>query len=446
MAREKRAAATDAQSVEGPWDLPAGWRWRRLGEALPLSYGKALSAAVRKAGTVPVYGSNGRVGVHAHALTSGPTLLVGRKGGAGLVHFSEEPCWPIDTAFYAEPANDVEVRYGFYLLKHLRLDRMDQSTAIPSLSRDAYSDLVCPFPDREIQRALVRRLDALFCEIEEGEVALGDAQSATTTYRQALLKAAVTGELTTDWRLSNPVHESGADLLVRILADRRKRAEHRRYLEPEPPDTSELPDLPDGWCWAAAGQLCDFITKGTTPAKGRWGNDVDRTVPFIRVTNLSSSGVLDFTDAVFITPQTHEAELSRSRTEPNDVLMNIVGPPLGQVGVVPTTFPSWNINQAIARFRPLGGYSSDFLSLALRSQPARGWLSERAKTTAGQTNLTLELCRTVPVPVPPIAEQFAIVDRANEAVARMESLWADPIDLQELRQSILASALRGKLT
>lgn len=321
----------------------------------------------------------------------------------------------------------------------------------PRIDFDQMAQFAVAVPPQEYQVALLEEIDQLFEWIEEGQAALTEAGKATETYRQALLKAAVTGELTADWRAENVAAESGEALLARILDARRAnwaaqaKNQRKKYVEPRTADTEDLPKLPTGWCWATADQLCDFITKGTTPAKGRWGEEAERSVPFLRVTNLTDADELDFTDAVFITPQTHQTDLARSKTLPGDVLMNIVGPPLGQVSIVPSTYAEWNINQAVARFRPRDGYRSELLSLVLRSQPAAGWLASRAKATSGQVNLTLELCRSVPIPVPPAAEQEAICRMTNAALAGIGEVRTYLSVPDALRQSILTAAFRGDL-
>lgn len=254
LARGRKAAAVEAEPVEGPWNLPDGWRWERLGDCLPLEYGKALSAKNRSVdGMHPVFGSSGPVGTHNATLTSGPTVVVGRKGSAGAVHYSAMGCWPIDTAYFVRPRPGMNLRYAFHLLTHLRLCTLDQSTAIPSLSRDNYSELIVPVADEALQQRLAARIDALFAEIDEGEAALAEARAGVETYRKALLKAAVTGELTADWRAANPPEETGEQLLARILADRRARWHadpknaRKKHTEPAGPDTDGLPELPEGW-------------------------------------------------------------------------------------------------------------------------------------------------------------------------------------------------------
>ena len=84
-------------------ELPNGWATATLGGLFDFKYGKGLLRENRNGkGSFKVYGSNGVVGVHDKAMTRGPTIIVGRKGSVGEVHFSPEPCWPIDTAYFID--------------------------------------------------------------------------------------------------------------------------------------------------------------------------------------------------------------------------------------------------------------------------------------------------------------------------------------------------------
>jgi len=79
------------------------WCEAKLGDILPLKYGKARSEQIGfpRANT-KTFGSNGAFGTFDRALTNNPSLIVGRKGAAGAVHYSPEPCWPIDTTYFTE--------------------------------------------------------------------------------------------------------------------------------------------------------------------------------------------------------------------------------------------------------------------------------------------------------------------------------------------------------
>ena len=351
-----------------------------------------------------------------------------------------------------------------------RINELQSGSTRKRISRGNLSTLNLPVPPRAEQTRIVEKLEELLSDLDAGVAELKAAQKKLAQYRQSLLKAAVEGALTADWRsarrVANEEAETGAQLLARILTERRSRWQTRqlakfqsqgkappkdwqaKYPAPAAPDTAGLPALPLDWVWASAEQLCDFITKGTTPSKGL---DMagDKVIPFLRVTNLTDKGVLDMADKVFVSRKTHRSFLARSVVYPDDVLMNIVGPPLGQVSLVPATFLEWNINQAIAIFRAVDGVLPGFLSLNLLCPPAQRWLKARSKTTAGQTNLTLEVCRSLPIPLPPRAEQLALIAVADEAINRVaEQALAIQISLKQSaaqRKNILQAAFSGQL-
>ena len=369
----------------------------------------------------------------------------------------------------------IEKRLLFHWLKLaiqqlLETDHLHGSTMM-HINRGPFMAHEVPLPPRAEQTRIVEKLEELLSDLDAGVVELKAAQKKLGQYRQSLLKAAVEGVLTADWRESQKSQktkpaESGAELLKRILHERRTRWEAKqlakfkeqgktpakgwqvKYLEPVAPETAGLPELPKGWVWASAEQLCDFITKGTTPSKGLDGAG-DKVIPFLRVTNLTDKGELDMADKVFVSEETHRGFLARSVVYPNDVLMNIVGPPLGQVSVVPETFAEWNINQAIAIFRAVDGVLPSFLSLNLLAPTAQHWLKARSKTTAGQTNLTLEVCRSLPIPLPPVVEQHELVCFANVSInAVADQLLAIQISLKQAtaqRKNILKAAFSGQL-
>ena len=112
-------------------------------------------------------------------------------------------------------------------------------------------------------------------------------------------------------------------------------------------------------------ELCYFITKGTTPSKDKMSAR-SGDYPFIKVYNLTFDNSLDFSiDPTFVDEETHRGFLARSIAYPGDVLMNIVGPPMGKVSIVPDTYPEWNMNQAVARFRCSDGLNTKYLAYYL---------------------------------------------------------------------------------
>ena len=163
------------------------------------------------------------------------------------------------------------------------------------------------------QRRIVDRLDELLSDLDAGVAALERAKVLLGRYRQSVLRAAVTGELTRDWRERHAgQRESGADLLRRILAERRRRWEEaelaklrakgktprddswkRAYREPAAPDTRDLPPLPDGWAWSSFEALiADGPTNGYSPKTDRSA----KGTPSLRL-SATTSGRLVLNDA-----------------------------------------------------------------------------------------------------------------------------------------------------
>ncbi|NNN06746.1 MAG: hypothetical protein HKL90_12670 [Elusimicrobia bacterium] len=334
---------------------------------------------------------------------------------------------------------------------------ISRGTTINGVTKKQLLDVEFLAPPLPEQRRIVAEIEKQFARLEVGVAALRRLQVNLKRYRAAVLKAACEGRLVpTEAELTKTGNrktnfETGKALLARTLIERRQNWQGRgQYKEPAFPDTANLLPLPEGWAWARAEQLCEFITKGTTPAaeKMRAG---EGEVPFIKVYNLTFTGVLNLDyKPVFISRKTHELELTRSEVRTGDILINIVGPPLGQVAIIPTTIKEANINQAIARFRVVLPECQRLLALYLRTEQIIGWAMKSAKTTAGQSNITLELCRDLPVPLPPLAEQTRIVAEVERRLSVLEELEAAvSANLQRathLRQSILQQAFAGRLT
>lgn len=198
-----------------------------------------------------------------------------------------------------------------------------------------------------------------------------------------------------------------------------------------------------GWEMVPASRVCSLITKGTTPpAEEMW--QAGNGVRFLRVDNLTFNGELNFGASDFrISPKTHATTLARSRCQQDDVLMNIVGPPLGKVGLVHDE--EVNINQAIAVFRPAQAINARYLLLWLTSEPAKRWILQRAKQTSGQVNVTLAMCQALPIPLAPVDEQNRIVDRVTSAEAALSSLSLQAEKLRAQKQGLMQDLLTGKV-
>ncbi len=354
------------------------------------------------------------------------------------------------------PRAGVDARYIYYFVSSqtFRKEASGHMTGAVGLRRvpSAYlEEQLIPLPGIEQQREIVAELEKQFSRLDEAVANLQRVKANLKRYKASVLKEAVEGRLVpTEAELARRdgrSFETGEQLLQRILEARKNEwAGRGNYEEPPVVETGGLTNLPIGWVWASAEQLSTFITKGTTPAAEKLLDGVGG-VQFLKVYNLTFDGTLNHTyKPAFVSRATHEGELLRSQVLAGDVLINIVGPPLGQVSVVPPTMAEANMNQAVARFRPIKPLSTKFVAHALMTESIMAWAIRKGKTTAGQTNLTLDLCRRLPIPLPPLPEQDRIVAEVDRRLSLVRGVEAE-VDAnlkraRALRQATLQRAFR----
>lgn len=307
-----------------------------------------------------------------------------------------------------------------------------------------------PFPlaPRAEQRRIVEKIETLFAELDKGEEALRKVQKLLSRYRQSVLKAAVTGDLTADWRNANgSPQETSPDLLARILKQRRESWQGRgKYTEPVGPRTEELPELPTGWTWATLAQLTN-IKGGVTVDKKRDPSD-PVTVPYLRVANVQN-GYLDLTDIKEITVERHTADACLLQT--NDILLNEGGDrdKLGRGWVWSGQIDPCIHQNHVFRARPIiADLSSRFISYYANAfgQP---FFMTKGKQSVNLASISLTAISGLPIPLPPLDEQAEIVELIEERISQIDGgMTASECELvrsKALRQSILKDAFSGRL-
>ncbi|MEP7166425.1 MAG: restriction endonuclease subunit S [Candidatus Woesebacteria bacterium] len=183
------------------------WKKVKTGEFLKLEYGKNLPTHKRKKGNIPVYGSNGIVGHNDIALINSKGLVVGRKGSIGKIEFSDSPFWPIDTTYYVIDHEGVDLRWTYYLLQTLGLEKMNRGTGIPGLNREDVYEIVATLPPKIIQKKISKILSTVDEEIEKNDQITQKTEILKKGIMKVLLPENLNGtrekgvELTEQWEL-----------------------------------------------------------------------------------------------------------------------------------------------------------------------------------------------------------------------------------------------------
>lgn len=328
------------------------------------------------------------------------------------------------------------------------LESEASGTTFLELSGARAEQLLFPIAPRDEQVRIVSKIDQLFSRIEEGERALERVQTLVERYRQSVLKAAVTGELTREWReqLQGQL-ESGEALLQRILKVRRELGDgkKRKFKEPARIAGGPLPPCPAGWAWASVEQAGE-VRLGRQRAPQHQSGDHMR--PYLRVANVYEDR-LDLSDVkeMNFTPEEFETYALR----PGDLLLNegqspeLVGRPAMYRGEV----AGCCYQKTLLRFRAHSGVLPEFALMVFRSYLHSGRFRRSASITTSIAHLAAERFVGIEFPLPSEAEQAQIVDVATSKLSEIEHLAQDLATQREaaarLRQSVLGAAFCGTL-
>lgn len=143
------------------------WRRSTWGHEISLEYGKGLRGYTEAKGSFRVFGTNGPVGWTDTALAPGPGVILGRKGAYRGVHYSPDPFFVIDTAYYAVAKTELDMRWLYYAMIYHELGKIDDGSPIPSTTRAAVYPRELVVPPIDEQRAIAGVLGALDDKIEQ---------------------------------------------------------------------------------------------------------------------------------------------------------------------------------------------------------------------------------------------------------------------------------------
>ena len=261
------------------------------------------------------------------------------------------------------------------------------TAGLAHITKGKFEDSFIPLAPLYQQQLIVAEIEKQFSRLDEAVAALKRIQANLKRYKASVLKAAVEGKLTEEWRSRRGTFqrdqakdETGADLLKDVLIERRKKWEEdyvkkyvgahghtpkdvawkKKYKEPASPDTSNLPKLPMGWVWSTTDQLTWYITSGSRDWKEYYSN---KGVLFIRTQDITKNKLKLANVAYVDLPDT--AEGKRSLVECEDMLVIITCANVGKVALVDKDLPEVYVSQSVGLMKLSYAFSGDQQSAAL---------------------------------------------------------------------------------
>jgi type I restriction enzyme S subunit len=359
--------------------------------------------------------------------------------------------------------------YGFYYFQSLKfkndLAALATGTTISIVNKSKFESISMPVAPLQQQKRIVAKIEELFSHIDAGIAALNKAKQLLKQYRQSVLKAAVTGELTKQWREENKSKlEPASQLLERILQERRQKWEAQqleqfkakgkvpkddkwkvKYKEPEEVVLAGLPELPDEWIWARLDSIA-FVGTGMSVSISRKVIDpID--VAYLRVANVQRGYlVLDKMKTMPI----EKGRLTDLELQEWDVLYNEGGDidKLGRGWIWENQVQPCITQNHVFRASPYikARYHSIFLSI-WGNTFGQEYFIDTGKQTTNLASINKGVLSAFPTPLPSIKEQKKIIEIMEEKLVSIDRLEYQVniqlIKAEKNKQSVLASAFSG---
>ena len=302
---------------------------------------------------------------------------------------------------------DPNYLYYFLLQQYPAINSKGRGVGIPHIDPTFFWNISVPIPSPNEQKQIAEKLDKLFEQIESIKQSTNKIPELLKNFRQQILTYAVTGKLTEEWR-------KGKDL--------------------EP------------WKTELAKDCCEKVQSGGTPKGGKFESV---GIPFLKVYNIVDNKIDFETEPQYVAEEIQNSQIKKSITYPGDVIMNIVGPPLNKVAIIPDTYSEWNINQAITLFRPKEYLNNKYLYYFFCEGSSVNSVLDKTRGVVGQVNISLSQCREFVISIPPMEEQLEIAKRVQtlfdvlDDVERRYNILREK--LEKLPQALLRDAFRGEL-
>jgi len=350
------------------------------------------------------------------------------------------------------------------------LSKIQRGTSYPAVRNSDVLEQFVPVPPVPEQERIVAKIEELFTQLDVGVAELQQAKAQLQRYRQAVLKFAVEGELTREWREAHQSELEPAErLLARILAERRVKWEveelaklrtkgkepkndkwKAKYKEPALPEVDGLPDVPDGWVWASVEQLSahepNSITDGPFGSKLKTAHYTDKGPRVIRLQNIGNG--------VFYNEKAHISEkhfetLRKHEILAGDLVIGALGATLPRSCIIPDFVGPAIVKADCMRFKPLVEIGDvRYLNAALNSQVLKNNAASIIHGI-GRPRLNQGEVKSLQIPLPPMEEQKVIaakVERRLSVADEIEKELDQALARSErLRQSILKRAFEGRL-
>ncbi|MDP3012783.1 MAG: restriction endonuclease subunit S, partial [Candidatus Subteraquimicrobiales bacterium] len=355
------------------------------------------------------------------------------NGKIVVVPHLENNCGFGSTEFHViRPKDVVDARYIYYYISKLdyRKEAASKMTGavgqkrVPANFVKLSTILLAPLNE---QKLIVSEIEKQFSRLDEAVAALKRVRASLKRYKASVLKAAVEGKLTEEWRKQNPNIEPADKLLKRILLERKKKWEEtkpkKKYKEPVAPDTSNLPELPKGWGWVNFVQLVS--ANKNSIKRGPFGSAIKKAY-FVqegyKVYEQQNAIYNNFKLGNYYINEEKYNELSGFTVNSGDFIVSCSGT-IGKIAQMPESAEKGVINQALLKITiDHKLILSKYFLYLFKSYDFQKMFLKDIRGTAMKNIASVEDLKLIPVALPPANEQTVIIEEIESRLSVAEEI------------------------
>ena len=399
-------------------------------------------------------------------------VLISVRAPVGPTNLSPAKCCIGRGLAAIRPNNGVSYKYLLYYLRSIEsaVASLGTGTTFKAISGGILKNLPVSLAPEHEQKRIVAEIEKQFSRLDEAVDNLKRVKANLKRYKASVLKAAVEGKLTEEWREKHPDAEPADKLLERILAERRRKWEEselakmkakgkepkddkwkKKFKEPAKPDLNDLPILPKEWKWVTWDTILAF-DKGAFK-RGPFGSSLKKSM-FVDSGYKVYEQYCPINDdcsfaRYFITDEKYN-ELKAFAVQAKDFLISCSGVSLGRITQVPDDYDEGVINQALLRVRLNNNIFSDpFFKMLFRSPYFQKQVFKNSTGSAIPNVKGVNELKAIPLPLSILEEQREIITILEEYMSVI-SVFDRQVDknlrrADRLRQSVLKNAFSGKL-
>ncbi|EPN8545403.1 restriction endonuclease subunit S [Vibrio alginolyticus] len=382
------------------------WRDSKIEELCTLHYGKSPKGIDSDDGIYPIYGTGGIVGSTNDYLYDKPSIILGRKGSIGNIHYVDKPFWTIDTTFYVE-AKNCDTKWLYYVFSSLNIEKLNEATGVPSLSRNnIYAQMLKAPSNQKEQQKIAEVLSTVDKKIDLIDQKIVETEKLKAGLMQKLFSEGVgVQDENGEWQ------------------------PHTEF------QASPFGNLPKCWLKVSLENIAS-VERGKFSARPR--NDpkyFGGNIPFVQTGDVVNAQLY-----VESYSQTlNELGLTVSKIFPTETILITIAANIGDVAI--TQFP-------LACPDSLVGIQAkkdicDSLWLFFFMQTQKSELDSKA-TKSAQKNINLQVLKPLTVFLPPLEEQEFIAEILLASEKKIALLKQQKAETQQLKKGLMQKLLTGE--